>query len=428
MKPRRSAAAARRDSFDGEDVDEECGVASGAAFDAAQGGEALQAVDDAADDAACGTRDADVAASAGAAATAEELNTSCLPGGIAKLMNADSDVPAPAAAGTVIAGVGAGGSYAQHAPSRDLPQRYLVNGIAAAAAPNVGASSTPTPVGTSELQQRWMQPDPVHSGLHGCESYTPHAANGGVAGANAVSAMGQWDSSYSLNTINQQQPCTSSFAHEAGAGASGVSAFPADGCAQRGSQVAAGLKRGFDESGCCGAEAASGPAMQRMRGNNVPGADLVGAASSSNTGSAASAAWMRRADRELNDLMRDMGMVVEDGCCGMAAGAGAARASMRSLAPLRLPDPRPQRDMSSLLLLLRGQADQKASTLVEQKLQQHVPRQVPSHWQELQQHVHMQVQTMPCAPGSGGWQLQRGAPVGGYEIEALDSVPLEALL
>ncbi|KAG2428633.1 hypothetical protein HXX76_011340 [Chlamydomonas incerta] len=398
-------------------MDDECGPASGAAFDS-QGGEAADSAED-----VCDTPDTDAkaATAAAAASTAEELNTSCLPGGIAKLMNADSDVPAPAAAGAALAGVGAAGSYG-HVATRAMQQRFSVNGIAAGApSSSAGASPVPTAVGISELPPRWMQPDPVHSAHTTGDASTPLAT--GPAAAAAVSAMGQWDSSYSLNTTNQQQPCNSgSYAYEA---ACGVPAFPADARAQRG--PAAGLKRGFDES-CYGAEDACGPVLQRMRGgtrNPLAAADLVGAASSSNSGSAASAAWLRRADRELNDLMRDMGMLVEDDGCGMAGGAGAASA-MRGLAPLRLPDPRPQRDLSSLLLL-RGQALAGHGPVVEQmRLQQPQQMQLAPDWQLLQ-HVHVQPQqTMRCAPD--GWQLQRGASVGGYEIEAIDSVPLEALL
>eukprot|EP00198_Chlamydomonas_reinhardtii_P007901 XP_001697238.1 predicted protein [Chlamydomonas reinhardtii] len=206
--------------------------------------------------------------------------------------------------------------------------------------------------------------------LHAGDTSTPHAAANGTG---AVSAMGQWDSSYSLNTINQQPPCTS--ASQPYGATCGVPVFPADARAHRG-QTATGLKRGFHESGCGGVETASGPARQRMRCNSsnnpLAGAELVGAASSSNTGSAASAAWMRRADRELDELMRDMGMLLQQ---------------------------------------------QRQKPLA-------APQQAPVNWQLLQQ-VQPQL-AMRCA--TGGWPLQRGASVGGYEIEAIDSVPLEALL
>lgn len=384
-----------------------------------QGGDALHAADPAEDvgDALDGDQKA-----AAAAVTAEELNTSCLPGGIARLMNADSDLPAPAADGAGIAG--AAGAYGKRLASRAVRQRFSVNGIAAAAPSAAdGASPAPTIAGATELLPRWMQPDPVHSALHAGDTSTPHAAANGTG---AVSAMGQWDSSYSLNTINQQPPCTS--ASQPYGATCGVPVFPADARAHRG-QTATGLKRGFHESGCGGVETASGPARQRMRCNSsnnpLAGAELVGAASSSNTGSAASAAWMRRADRELDELMRDMGMLVEQDGCGMAGAAGVA-STMRGLAPLQLPDPRPHRDLSSLLLHGPVTSGQCRFEQLQQQRQKPLaaPQQAPVNWQLLQQ-VQPQL-AMRCA--TGGWPLQRGASVGGYEIEAIDSVPLEALL
>ncbi|KXZ51650.1 hypothetical protein GPECTOR_11g104 [Gonium pectorale] len=349
------------------------------------------------------------------------------PGRLLGYMGADSELPAPAAA-----------------PNRDIPTSKR--------------HATMANAEVVKTEAVWMQPDPV-----GPTSFPPAQLSQRQASdaAGAVANMGTWDSTVSI------------YAPYGLSAAAGSSAAAHDSPASDGSQPLAAAVVGRQAPQAAARHNPDSDCQAGFTDSNVgeltrqhlsclpqhpsqpptpsPFADMALAPAGSHEwpvtrataallrGANSSAlapmldgrggpVWLRTAGAELDTLLSDMGILANVAAVQQVlVGSSSRPSALTTNAPLRLPPPRPKRDLSALLRTA-GSAQQAAPAAVE-VLAGRSSKRLNSAWPSLRGcSVSSAAAAAALARPLGGSEWAVARPSDGLRLTAIDCMPLDALL